>query len=252
MAHYLIAHLNGGRYGDVQILSSAGIDELHRGVAEQRVMGTSVAAYGMGWFVNKIGQTKLVSHGGNVPDFSSYHGAPAGAEEGRRPALQCRPLWIALRPDEVGMGVAALLAGQQPRPIRLGFIPWVMRALLLIPLLQIAGVVATLRLLRRWRQDPAARPSRGRMWGQHILLPLIPNLSLLAILAYLRSSGLLRYHAPLHARLCLDRPDQRRLRRDMGLPAHRVGPRSTGKVVICTTFRGSAQQHTRSHQATRP
>ena len=27
MAHYLIAHLNGGRYGGVQILSSAGIDE---------------------------------------------------------------------------------------------------------------------------------------------------------------------------------------------------------------------------------
>ena len=31
------------------------------------------------------------------------------------------------------------------------------------------------------------------MWGQHILLPLIPNLSLVAILVYLRSSGLLRF-----------------------------------------------------------
>ena len=72
MAHYLIAHLNGGRYGDVQILSGAGIDELHRGVAEQRVMGVSVGKYGMGWFVDEIGQTKVVSHGGNVPDFSSF------------------------------------------------------------------------------------------------------------------------------------------------------------------------------------
>jgi len=35
MAHYLIAHLNGGRYGEVQVLSSTGIEELHRGVAEQ-------------------------------------------------------------------------------------------------------------------------------------------------------------------------------------------------------------------------
>jgi CubicO group peptidase (beta-lactamase class C family) len=34
MAHYLIAHLNGGRYGEVQILSQAGIDEMHRGVLE--------------------------------------------------------------------------------------------------------------------------------------------------------------------------------------------------------------------------
>ena len=29
--------------------------------------------------------------------------------------------------------------------------------------------------------------------GQHILLPLIPNLSLAAILAYLRSTGLIRF-----------------------------------------------------------
>ncbi len=31
------------------------------------------------------------------------------------------------------------------------------------------------------------------MLGQHILLPLIPNLSLAAILAYLRSTGLIRF-----------------------------------------------------------
>ncbi len=31
------------------------------------------------------------------------------------------------------------------------------------------------------------------LWGRHVLLPLIPNLSLAAILAYLRSSGLLGF-----------------------------------------------------------
>ncbi len=35
--------------------------------------------------------------------------------------------------------------------------------------------------------------ARGRAWGQHIVLPLIPNLSLAAILLYLRSSGLIRF-----------------------------------------------------------
>jgi hypothetical protein len=63
----------------------------------------------------------------------------------------------------------------------------------LIPLLQIAGVFTSLRLLGRWRREPALRPSGGRLWGWHILFPLIPNLSLAAILAYLRSSGLLRF-----------------------------------------------------------
>jgi hypothetical protein len=86
-----------------------------------------------------------------------------------------------------------LLAGQPPAPIRLDFIQWIMRSLPLIPLLQIAGMLSTLRLLRRSRQHPALRPGGGRLWGQHILLPLIPNLSLAAVLVYLRSSGLLRF-----------------------------------------------------------
>jgi hypothetical protein len=68
-----------------------------------------------------------------------------------------------------------------------------MRASALIPLLQIVGVVTTLRRLRCWRRHPTLRPGCGRVWGQHILLPLIPNLSLAAILAYLRSSGLIRF-----------------------------------------------------------
>ncbi len=51
-----------------------------------------------------------------------------------------------------------------------------MRAMLLIPILQIAGVIATLRQIHRWGTGMEPRPSRERMWRQHILLPLIPNL----------------------------------------------------------------------------
>jgi hypothetical protein len=82
---------------------------------------------------------------------------------------------------EVGTGVAALLAGEQPQPSPVpfvGLIPWALRGLLLIPALQIAGVVATLRQLQRWRLDPERRPSGERAWGLHILLPLIPDLLL--------------------------------------------------------------------------
>ncbi len=72
MAHYLIAHLNGGRYGDAKILSGAGIDELHRGAAEYVEWGVSSGLYGMGWLEIDLGQTKIFSHGGNVPDFSAF------------------------------------------------------------------------------------------------------------------------------------------------------------------------------------
>jgi CubicO group peptidase (beta-lactamase class C family) len=191
MAHYLIAHLNGGQYGDIQILSSSSIDELHRGVKELKLGDLAGGLYGMGWFDADLGQEKTYSHGGNVPDFSAFMALVPGQKRAMVLLLNADPYGLPMITEEIGMGVTALLAGQQPAPIKLDFIQWIMRLLPLIPLLQIVGVFATMRLLHRWRQDPALRPSSGRIWREHILLPLIPNLTLAAILVYLRSSGLL-------------------------------------------------------------
>jgi hypothetical protein len=47
--------------------------------------------------------------------------------------------------------------------------------------------------LSNWNRNPAIRPGGGRKWGQYILLPLIPNLTLAAILVYLQSSRLIRF-----------------------------------------------------------
>jgi hypothetical protein len=176
MARYLIALLNGGRYGDVQILSGAGIDELHRGVADFSGYGVSFH-YGMGWFVSEIGQTKLVWHGGTLPDFASYMALLPGQKKGVVLLFNADHHWMMPVLSDFGTSVAALLAGEQPAPTPFFYVvPWGLRGQLLIPALQIAGVAATLRLLRRWRQDPMSRPSGGRKWGLHILLPLIPNL----------------------------------------------------------------------------
>ena len=178
MAHYLIAHLNGGRYGDVQILSGAGIDELHRGAAEINEMGISLGQLRHGMVRQDIGRTKTRLAQRQRPRLwlPSWRSC-----QSKRKAWSCSSMptimWMTPILEEVGMGVAQPCSpASSLLHIRLGFIPWVMRGLLLIPLLQIAGVVATLRLLRRWRQDPELRPSGGRMWGLHILLPLIPNL----------------------------------------------------------------------------
>ncbi len=55
MAHYLIAHLNGGRYGDNHVLSSDGIELLHRGVKPS----PPDDAYGMGWFDERWSGTRV-------------------------------------------------------------------------------------------------------------------------------------------------------------------------------------------------
>ena len=159
MAHYLIAHLNGGRYGGAQLLSAAGIDEMHRGEKELIMFGIPGGMYGMGWFEIDMGQTKTFSHGGNVPDFSAYMALLPDQKKGVILLANADPYGLPPIMEEVGIGVTALLADQQPAPIKLDFIQWIMRLLPLIPLLQVVGVFATLRLLRRWEQDPALRPS---------------------------------------------------------------------------------------------
>ena len=193
MAHYLIAHLNGGRYKDVQILSEEGIAELHHGAVDFSMFGVSSGRYGMGWFDIDMGQTKTYSHSGNVPDFSAFMALLPEQKRGVILLLNADPYGMPPVTEEVGMGVTALLAGQQPAPIKLDFIQWIMRLLPLIPILQVAGVFATLRLLSQWRQNPQLRPSGGRAWSQHILPPLIPNLTLTAILVSLHASGLIRF-----------------------------------------------------------
>ena len=193
MAHYLSAFLNGGRCGDAQVLSSDGMAELLRGVAEYRTMGIEVGKYAMGWFVTETGQTTTIWHSGTLPDFSSYMALLPAQKRGvillfNADHHMMMPVLVG-----VGIGVTDLLAGRPPAPNRFGFMPWVMRAPLLIPFLQLLGVVLTLRHLRRWRHDPQQRPGRGRSWGLHLLLPLFPNLALAALPVYLRVSGFYRY-----------------------------------------------------------
>ncbi len=193
MAHYLIAHMNGGKYGKEEVLSAGGMDELHRGEKEYFAFGNSVGSYAMGWFDQKIGSTRIISHGGNVPDFSAYMALIPDQQKGLALLLNADPYGLPMITDEIGSNLAAVLAGQQPPPIKLDFIQWIFRLLPLLPLLQLWGVITTFRKLRSWKRNPETRPVGGKLWFQHILLPLIPDLSLAAIMAYLRTSRLLNY-----------------------------------------------------------
>ncbi len=199
LAHYLIAFLNGGCYGDVQILSTTGIDELHRGVAEFKAYGLSLGQYGMGWYVDSIGGTKLVWHGGTLPDFGSHMALLPEQKKGVVLLFNACHHWMNPVLADLGNSVAALLAGEQSTPLPFfHLVPWMLRGQLLIPALQLVGVVATLRQLRRWRQDPMSRPSGGARWQRHLLLPLIPNLlgalSLIPVLGKMR--GYLMLYMP--------------------------------------------------------
>jgi CubicO group peptidase (beta-lactamase class C family) len=63
MAHFLIAQMNGGRYGDVSVLSSDGIALMHT----ELVKGT----YGMGWESVQINGRTLLNHDGGTANFQA-------------------------------------------------------------------------------------------------------------------------------------------------------------------------------------
>ncbi|HSB64983.1 MAG TPA: serine hydrolase domain-containing protein, partial [Anaerolineales bacterium] len=193
MAHYLIAHLNGGLYRKAQILSAAGMDELQRGEKEYLPFGISAGRYAMGWFDKEIDHTRTLTHGGNVPDFSAFMSLVPGQKKGLVLLLNADPYGLPMITDEIGTNLTAILAGHPPEPIKLDFIQWIFRFLPLIPLLQLWSVIATLEKVNQWQRNPVNRPGIGKLCFQHILIPLIPNLSLAAALAYLRSSRLLNF-----------------------------------------------------------
>jgi len=190
ISHYLIAQLNDGRFGSVQILSGTGITVMHRPAAEINEMGMSLGSYGMGWISEGTGESRIVSHSGIVPDFGGFMALVPEQKKGLVLLFNVNHAMMKMTLDEMGMGAAERLAGQTPAPAQFGAGPWVMRAMLLIPLLQIVGVIATFLLLRQWRHHPEQRPSSARLWGLHILLPLIPNLSLVALPLLLRAKGM--------------------------------------------------------------
>ena len=80
MAKWVITHLNGGKYGESQIISKANLDQMHTattpipgsffpGMEEVKELGDM--AYGLGWFLQPYRGHRLVHHGGNIDGFSA-------------------------------------------------------------------------------------------------------------------------------------------------------------------------------------
>lgn len=192
MAHYLIAQLNGGRYGEVQILSPEGIAEMHSPAVDATTMGVDLGYYGMGWFVQQTDQGVSLWHDGTGPDYYSYMVLLPDQNRGLVLLFNTNEFMINFALKFVGGGAASLLAGVQPESTSRAVVPWSLRAFLIIPVLQVLGVFLTLMAVRRWRKDESRRPGSIRKWF-HVVLPAIPNLALVFCALWLLISGMFRF-----------------------------------------------------------
>jgi CubicO group peptidase (beta-lactamase class C family) len=177
MSRYLIAHLNAGRSGAAQVLSAAGIAELHRPAVKLPSGPDRDIAYAMGWYVEQTGGVSLLWHPGNAFNF---HADIMLAPQGRWGVVVLANGHNGLSPDRestIARDVLGLLVGRRlTAPPVVGANQVLIFVLLGVGVLQALGMARSVVLLRRWRAQPARRP-RGlvRVTGR-IIVPLLASL----------------------------------------------------------------------------
>jgi CubicO group peptidase (beta-lactamase class C family) len=77
LTQWLKVHVNDGRVGDFQLVSPDNLKQMHLpqmiipgGGINEALMGNTISAYGMGWFIEPYRGYTLISHGGNVEGHS--------------------------------------------------------------------------------------------------------------------------------------------------------------------------------------
>jgi CubicO group peptidase (beta-lactamase class C family) len=193
MSRYLIAHLNGGRYAGIEILSPTGMAELHRPAVHTGSMGADMGDYAMGWFVEDTGSGKRIWHHGIAPDFFSFMTILPEQKRGMVLLVNGNHMMVPFVLLDVCLAAADLLAGHPIEATSPSVVLWVVRGFLFIPILQLIGVLVTLRKLRRWRRDAVHRPKPFKKWGVHILLASVPHLVLVTSIVVLIAARMLKF-----------------------------------------------------------
>lgn len=77
LVQWLKVHVNNGKYGDKQIISSCNLKQMHLpqmiipgGGTSESLFSNTIFAYGMGWFIEPYRGHTLIHHGGNLEGHS--------------------------------------------------------------------------------------------------------------------------------------------------------------------------------------
>ena len=120
LAHVVVMHLNGGRYAENQLVSSAGLNSLHTGVAR---VPWGPGLYAMGWFAgplaadldadqatNQFTVPLVLDHTGEAPNYHSVIALLPGLQRGAVLVMNTdRP--TSSRFARLQVGIEQLLAG---------------------------------------------------------------------------------------------------------------------------------------------
>ena len=178
LTHFLLAQLNGGRYGGGSVLSPAGI-------AAMQAPGVPIAPgrgeYGLGWQTGLLGGVPAVHHAGAHAYARTFLFMQPETRRGAVLLLNSQGMLAESAYQELVAGVARLLAGQEPAPassLSLGRLYLLVDAVLaalfalaLWPLLRLPRWSAALR--RRHSEARLRLPLLGLRLAAELGLPLV-------------------------------------------------------------------------------
>jgi hypothetical protein len=155
MCSWLIVNLDHGEYNGTRVLSAAGIDQLHTGVAP---MGNN-SRYAMGWYETDLEGAPIVTHNGDPGDFHST--MVISPSTGWGVVLLMNGSNGQARLDIPAYGVMAQLIGvptpDMPNSLT-DFTTLIVLSALAIVVIQIVAIGRSIVVLRRWSMNPSRRP----------------------------------------------------------------------------------------------
>jgi CubicO group peptidase (beta-lactamase class C family) len=172
MTHYLIAQLNGGRYGNYSILSANGINAMHK----PAVKANAVKDYAMGWFVGPYYDIidTAIRHDGEGPAFHSFALLVPGQHFGVvwLMNMDYPPTFSVF--SSMGFGIAEIYMGITPPspPVYEDFIEQNVRLILsIIVILLGIGVFWSIKNLRRLHKPDYTGTHRTKRLWRYVIVP---------------------------------------------------------------------------------
>ena len=182
MAHYLIAQLSDGRYGNASVLSPQGVADLHEPAV---ATGEPDQFYGMAWYTKTADGETTVYHSGDNSNFQTFLLLFPEKKLGVAVMMNVNGIPVRNRADEIARGVAALVQGGQPEPHVTDTSPMYILAMgsaylpITLSILWVAWMV-----FRYFRRQKHGIPARRSFWWYLwvIVLPVLIDLALLWVL----------------------------------------------------------------------
>ena len=175
LGRFVAANVNGGRIDGRRILSSAGIEQMHKG-AVTAVRG----AYGMGWIEATLGSTRVVSHSGSTTDMASAMYVAPDQRTGLVVLFNGQSVIYELlhKPEAIAEAAFARMIGKSPGGTLVGLYPIFTVAMVLLLAFLLRSLARVVRAAARG--ESVVRPVRGHrrlgaamtIWGG-LVLPLL-------------------------------------------------------------------------------